>query len=156
MKAFKSIFVIFLVSIIAFIPTAAMASSNESNSNDKIIQELQTYGEENKIELGTPTRAMTEVNFPTTPWRTQTIYFRRTNKNTPITMTANNMGSNYVDACIFKQGSTTETIGITKTIKPGVNTIVWPTSELNDELNVYIFFTMYKTATNYMQVSITY
>lgn len=98
----------------------------------------------------------TAYNFPSTSWSNQSIYLTRTSSNTGITITANNYGSNYIDVCIFKQG-TTEVVGNTKTILPGrVNTLSWDSNALKSDLKVYIYFTMYKNAVNPMQVVITY
>lgn len=141
--------------ILTYVPTFSLA--NDDISNEKIINQLQTYGEGNILEPNTLMRAnQTAYNFPSTSWSNQSIYLTRTSSNTGITITANNYGSNYIDVCIFKQG-TTEVVGNTKTILPGrVNTLSWDSNALKSDLKVYIYFTMYKNAVNPMQVVITY
>ena len=155
MKVLKVLFVSLLISIMLYFPTIAMAAT-ESN-DEKIINELQTFGIENVPILQPRSRAsQTEYNFPLI-WRNESIYLTRTNTSTGITITALNNGSHAVDVCILKKGSTTEVVGSTKTIQANrLNTLSWPASSLTSETNIYVFFTMYGTYYNPMNVVITY
>ncbi len=153
MKIFKILLVTLLISIMIYIPTMSMAATE--TDDEKIINDIETFGIENVPILQPKSRAsQTEYNFPLT-WRNESIYLTRTNTNTGITITAVNSGSHAVDVCIFKSG-TTEVVGSTKTIQPGVNTLSWSATSLTSETNIYIYFTMYGTYYNPMNVAITY
>lgn len=155
MKVLKVLIVILLISIMLYIPTISMAVS--LSNDEKIINDLQTFGIENVPILQPRTRAsQTEYNFPVN-WRNQSIYLTRTNTNTGITITAWNNGSHTVDVCIFKQGSTSEVVGPTKTIQPNtISTLSWSSNNLTKETKIYVYFTMYGTYYNPMNVVITY
>lgn len=154
MRVLKILFVSLLISIMLYIPTISMASS--MSEDEKIINELQTYGIENIPILQPKTRASQTVYDFKTTWRSESIYLTRTNSNTGISITAWNNGTHSVDVCIFKQGSSTEIVGATKTINPGINTLSWPANTLTNETNIYICFTMYGTYYNTMSVAVTY
>ena len=147
-----------IVITLSYVPVLSFAGENE----ERIIHEIQIDNIKEIMQPETSFRtASVQIStyYFTGSWRSRIISLTRSSASNGITVVGNNYGSNPVAVCIFKRGGTSasDVIGPAKTIAAnGLSTLAWTASELGSYTEIDVFFTMYKTATNYLIAQISY
>lgn len=166
MKIFgKTLLLVLLIVAMLYVPSNVFASTEnkdekmveEAQKNQDVIMKLDPYG----ISPYAYTQEIFEIKGS---WRSYRIPLNRTVGSSGVTVTVFNYGDNMVDFCIFiRDGSSAnELLGSTQTSWGyGETLLSWENNDLKDKNNqehtqIDLFFSMYKTAVNNLDLVITY